>query len=455
MLRLDKIVKPRKDIAALNAHVNFYGSWSETTFLTKCGDVGMILRVPCVDYESLDHTEQEYAVKRLAAALKSFGPSFHVYQYLFKSNRPEIPFAAYDDRVVEAAIDQRRKFFEAKRDLLYQVEIFYCILLDGRRSKTGLAAVFARLFSDPAGAVAELKAQFSNDNMKTRLRSHIERQVRRLNQHVEAFARQLADFVRIEVVDRQGQFTFFRRLLNYDDWRIAGKPQSTQFLDYQVVNSDIEAERHHLRVGDHIVRVLTMKEAIAETRPLVLDALLKIPANFYVVTEWTPLSADKARKEVHQTQRHFNISKTGFVSQMGNDATSTNPRDVLVDESMQADIENLGHCLRVLGEGQSLGDFSLTIVLHGQSQADPKILVGEFAGVFTNAAGNLFAETYDQLNAYFATIPGNYALNLRKLYLLNTNYADLSFLFMILPGEKTNMHLGTEDLAVLETDNST
>ena len=33
-----------------------------------------------------------------------------------------------------------------------------------------------------------------------------------------------------------------------------GRAQSTQFLDYQVVNSDIEAERDHLRVGDHIVR---------------------------------------------------------------------------------------------------------------------------------------------------------------------------------------------------------
>ena len=81
--------------------------------------------------------------------------------------------------------------------------------------------------------------------------------------------------------------------------------------------------------------------------------------------------------------------------------------------------------------------------------------MGEFAGVFTNADGNLFTETYNQLNAYFATVPGNYALNLRKLYLLNTNYADLSFLFTILPGEKTNSHLGTEYLAVLETDNST
>ena len=79
-----------------------------------------------------------------------------------------------------------------------------------------------------------------------------------------------------------------------------------------MVNSDIEAERDHLRVGDHFVRVLTMKEAIGETRPLVLDALLKIPANFYAVTEWVPLSAEKARKEVNKRRKHFNVSKTGF-----------------------------------------------------------------------------------------------------------------------------------------------
>jgi len=295
----------------------------------------------------------------------------------------------------------------------------------------------------------------NSDSMKTLLRSHIEHDVRRVDQCVQAFVRQLADFMQIEVLDRQGQFTFFRRLLNYDDWRVAGKPQSTQFLDYQVVNSNIEAERDHLRVGDHIVRVLTMKRAVSETRPLELDALLKIPANFRVITEWTPLAADKARKQVNKRRRHFNMSKTGFVSQMGNDATKTNPRDVLVDESKQADIENLGDCLRALGDGQSLGDFSLTIFLYGRSKAELEQLGAEFAGIFTNGDGGLFSETYNQLNAYFAIVPGNYALNLRKLFLLNTNYADLSFLFTILPGEKTNAYLGTEYLAVLETDNST
>lgn len=455
MLRLDKVIKPWRESAALNDHINLYGFWNETTFLTKSGDLGMVLRVQGVDYESLDSGEQEYAVKRLETALKAFGPGFHVYQYLFKSNRAEIPFASYDDPVVEAAVDQRRRFFASKRDSLYQIEIFYVVLLEGARSKQGVGTAIHRIFSDPAGAIGELRAQFTNNSMKTLLRTQIEGDLARLDQRVQAFTRQLADFVQISILDQHGQFTFLRRLLNYDACRIAGRPQSTQFLDYQVVNSTIEAERDHLRVGDHFVHVFTMKEAITETRPLVLDSLLKIPANFMVCTEWTPLPADKARKEVNKRRRHFNMSKTGFVSQLGNDATKTNPRDVLVDESKQADIENLGDCLRALGDGQSLGDFSLSIVLYGDSKAQVDNQVGEFVSVFTNADGNLFLETYNQLNAYFATVPGNYLLNLRKLYLLNSNYADLSFLFTILSGERRNAHLGSEYLAVLETDNNT
>src|SRR6202521_5487375 len=211
MLRLDKVIKPWKESASLNDHINLYGFWNETAFLTKSGDVGMVLSISGVDYESLDRSEQEYAVKRLEAALKAFGPGFHVYQYLFKSNCPEIPFAKYDDPIVEAAIDQRRKFFEAKRDHLYQVEIFYCILLEGARSKTGVGAAIARILRDPAGAIAELKSQFTNDGMKTLLRRHIERDLQRLDQHVQAFARQFADFMQIEVLNQQNQFRVFRR----------------------------------------------------------------------------------------------------------------------------------------------------------------------------------------------------------------------------------------------------
>jgi hypothetical protein len=123
---------------------------------------------------------------QIALCLVLLWTGFHVCQYLFKSNRPDIPFARYDDPLVQAAVDQRRKFFEAKRDHLYQVEIFYCILLEGARSKTGVGAAIAQILHDPAGAVGELKVQFTNDSMRTLLRTHVEHDLRRLDQSVRA-----------------------------------------------------------------------------------------------------------------------------------------------------------------------------------------------------------------------------------------------------------------------------
>src|SRR5262249_37640528 len=61
-------------------------------------------------------------------------------------------------------------------------------------------------------------------------------------------------------------------------------------------------------------------------------------------------------------------------------------------------------------------------------------------------------EKYNLLNAFLAAVPGNYALNLRYIYLLNSNYADYSFLFTLHCGEPWNAHLRQEYLAVLETN---
>ena len=57
--------------------------------------------------------------------------------------------------------------------------------------------------------------------------------------------------------------------------------------------------------------------------------------------------------------------------------------------------------------------------------------VAEFQKLFTQHDGLLYEERYNLLNAFFATIPGNKQFNLRKQWALNSNYADLSFLFTV------------------------
>jgi type IV secretory pathway VirB4 component len=48
--------------------------------------------------------------------------------------------------------------------------------------------------------------------------------------------------------------------------------------------------------------------------------------------------------------------------------------------------------------------------------------------VFTTHGAQLYDERYNLLNAWLSVIPGNHAFNKRRLYLLDANHADLSFL---------------------------
>jgi type IV secretion system protein TrbE len=51
MLRLSKIVKSYKETGALNENVSVCGFLDDQAFLTKGGDVGVVLRVEGVEYE--------------------------------------------------------------------------------------------------------------------------------------------------------------------------------------------------------------------------------------------------------------------------------------------------------------------------------------------------------------------------------------------------------------------
>jgi type IV secretion system protein VirB4 len=44
----------------------------------------------------------------------------------------------YDDSIAQTAVEWRKAFFDAKADRLYEVAIFYCIVLEGARSKRGI-----------------------------------------------------------------------------------------------------------------------------------------------------------------------------------------------------------------------------------------------------------------------------------------------------------------------------
>lgn len=455
MLNLQRILKPYTETGALNEQINLYGFIDSHAFLTKSGDVGVILRVHGVDYECLDGNALDTLTKRLESAFRLFDSNFRVYQYLVKRNHETIPHKKYANPVVNAAIENRICYFEQKADSLYSLQVYYVILFDGFRHNQALLKAFSECHKNPGKAFNEIRAALSSRKQVALLDSELSTALASLHQKMSSFILQVSDFVRVDLLPKQDAFRILKRTLNFSPQKLQlARLKHDTFLDYYLCESHLECHRGHLRIDDYYVKVLTLKEPSAQSFPLIFKSLLEIQANFHIVTEWKKEDSGKTRKAIQSKRRHFHNTKRSLASHLNvSDAPAT---DVLVDDSKEAQVRELGESIKQLEiEGNYFGHFSLSVVIYDLDPAKVETACAEFYKVFSVHDAQLYEEKYNLLNAFLATVPGGSAFNLRSMYLLNTNYADYSFLFTLHCGEPENRHLRQEYLAVLETNHNT
>lgn len=456
MLKAEHITKDWKEAGSFPAQINLYGFWDEHAFFTKSGDLGSLLKIGGIDYESLDRAGRDYAVKRLEATFRSLDEKCRLYQIFFKHNRPTIPHAEYENPMVRATAEQRAGFLESRADHLYSIEIYWVVMIDGSYARTGLLHALATLPKEPRSSVGEIRALLSSNQERTLLYEQIERDRLRLQQKVQGLIGQLDDLMTATLPGAEETFRVLRRLVNFRPSKVQNaRLYSPWQIDRQLCDSELEAHRLYLRLDDDYVRVLTLKELPSETRPLILRSLFNVPANFHVVTDWHPMDNARSRKEIASRRRHYHNSKTSFVSNL-QDRQSMGPKDELVDDSKEAAIAELGAALTALAmEGKNFGEFTLSIVIYDQNLVKVDYAIAEFQKIFTQHDGLLYEERYNLLNAFFATVPGNRQFNLRKQWALDSNYADLSFLFTVDSGSRWNPHLEREYLLALESTHGT
>jgi len=455
MFRLQRIFKNYQETGSFNEQVNLFGFIESGVFLTKTGDLGVVLEVRGVDFECLDGDALDGLTKRLESAFKLFDENYRIYQYLFKRNNETIPFKLYGNAVVDTAIKNRLAYFASKADTLFSLSIYYVVLFEGFRYTRTLGSTLSQIHKRPVKAFRDLHAQLSRRKQIVLLDREITTSQARLLQKVESFILQVADFLPVRLLDKQEAFRILKKTLNFapDKIELAHLKYDT-FLDYYLCESHLECHRGHLRLDDYYVKVLTLKEPTAQSFPLVLKRLLEIQTNYHVVTEWKKEDSGKTRRTIQAKRRHFHNTKHSFFSQVNlNDAT---PHDVLTDDSKESQVRELGESIKEIElKGNYFGQFSLTVVIYDMDLSKVDRACAEFYKVFSVHDAQLYEEKYNLLNSFLATIPGNYDFNLRSLYLLNTNYADYSFLFTLHCGEPRNSHLRQEYLAVLETNHHT
>ena len=211
MFRLERATRSHHEAGSLNDRVNLFGFIDDHTFLTKSGDVGVVVAVEGMDYECLTTDEIDGFAKRLESALKVFDDRCRVYQYLFKRNHEAIPHQLYSNPVVNAAIESRIRYLKSKADSLYSLTIYYVVLLESRNRKSSL---LANIGKHPAAAARELLASFSTERQVVLLRDEIDRMRSSLSHKVSSFLLQVGDFLPAMILPKDRAFAVLKRILN-------------------------------------------------------------------------------------------------------------------------------------------------------------------------------------------------------------------------------------------------
>jgi len=448
-MKVARLLRDYSDAGAVNSLLAPWGFVDDETFLTKAGHLGIAYRVRGVDGQALPHSQRRTLTHRFEAALRLLDEHCRLYQYLVKQTAP--PFVAAPCRlpVAHDAIQRRAQYLNGRRTELSEIELFFVLLYEppapARRGiglRGGLRA--------PREA---LRAWLSPSRVVQLLESELNRGIAHLHHKAQAFEVQLADFGPRRLPKAEA-FRFFRQLLNYDPVVVdAARLSHDVHLDYFVADSEIECHRDHLMVGRQAVKVLTMKEPPSQTFAHMMADLLAVPGEFIACLEWQRTASDRMRRDIQTRRRHFFNKRVSMINYVTPD---TRPDEMLVDDSASTMVRQLGDALTELEvNGHFFGTCSLTLAFHGTDRRGQEHQAAEATKTLAVHDGSLFEESYNLLNAWLSMVPGNGTFNVRRMALLETNVADLSFLFAPDPGERVSPHLRREALAILETPGGT
>jgi type IV secretion/conjugal transfer VirB4 family ATPase len=453
MTCVEDITKEYREAGALNGLIALHSALDEKTFLTKAGHLVQALRVHGVDHECLDHSQLNQVARRFEAALRTLPGTFRLYQLMLKRDHAPLPSEEPASPTVREAVRNRIEFLQTKSEDLYTLDLYFVIIYECGLGNQGAEEKWRRAVRQPREALAQW---LSHEATLRILESDLTRAVEALATRVRSFAHQLGDVLPLEILDTKAGFQLFARLVNYAPFKSDVLTlRSPEEVDYQLANSALECYRDHLQLDDYQIRVLTLKDLPAQTFPNMLRSLQELPCNLIAVTEWKREDNFDMRRAINSQRRHHHNSKASLANYAPWNDQPASSNEMLIDDSEVAHVADLGQSLRDMEvAGRYFGQFSFTAILYGLDPVRLERSVAECFKIFSTHDAVLYDERYNLLNAWLAAIPGNDAYNLRRLWLMDTNYADLSFLFAHHTGDTWNRHLDREYLALLETNHA-
>ena len=296
-----------------------------------------------------------------------------------------------------------------------------------------------------------VQALLQPDRRTAWIRSNVEDACVRLRQDVDAYCRLVEDLTPIRILGPDEATRILSELVNRPG--TAAPAARGSGLHWRLAQSEIEAERRQLRIGGEDALVYSLVEPPSEAAADQLRELLQLPATMTVSWEFRRLPTDKARSRIATARKFFFAKRFGMMAHAQDTAGTTS---AMLDEAADTEAARLGLAQAELeADGMPYGELALGLTLHGPLEEIERHDAA-VRRIFASCDAKVIRESYGQLAAYFARLPGAARANQPRPLLVSAGVAAaLAPLCGPTLGSPRSGHLDEECLCVLETREGT
>ena len=388
------------------------------------------------DLDSSTLSELMGASQRLDNALKRFGSGWCLHVEARRAPTDQYPESAWPDALSWLIDQERAQDFAAAGG---RYESSYYLTLSWLPPSEAASRFEAALFEGAANNVA-LAIDY-----KACLQSFID--------ETEAF-KALLDLVMIDVafLDSTETLTYLHSCVS-DRTQTIAVPPTPFHIDDLIADSALVGGLAP-KLGDHFLKVLSVRAYVSETEPGLLDALNRLGVPYRWVTRVMPLDREQGRHEIEKIRKRWFSKRKGILTLLRE--ALYREEATLLDNDATAQAEDADLALQqVNGEAAGAAYVTLTITVADESEARAFERIRQIRQVADGLGFVTVLETINAVEASLGSLPGQPYADLRRPILLTPSLAHLLPLSAVWAGEAHNKHLDAPPLLVAATDGAT
>ncbi|GJM06352.1 MAG: conjugal transfer protein TrbE [marine bacterium B5-7] len=230
-------------------------------------------------------------------------------------------------------------------------------------------------------------------------------------------------------------------------------PENPMYLDAFLADTPLLAGLAP-KLGEEHLGVLSVLSFPSSTLPALLDQLNHLPMRYRWVTRFMPLDKIDAEKTLKRYRQRWFAKRKGMLQLLQEVFTKTESQ--LTDSSAIQKSRDVDEALQELADDQvTFGYYTTTITVRGKSQAEVDTQLQLLERVINGLGFTTIIETYNAVEAWLSSLPGQAYANVRKPLLNTLNLAHLMPLSAVWSGPKRDDHLQAPPLMTVHSEGRT